>query len=79
MLKRYHPLALRWFLLASQYRAPLNYSDRGLDEASDRLYYVVQVRLRYAGTGTGSPRAWAGAAKPTATQEVPVRAGALEV
>ncbi|PNH03719.1 Cysteine--tRNA ligase [Tetrabaena socialis] len=44
VLARYHPLALRWFLLSSQYRAPLNYSDKGLEEASARLYYVIQAR-----------------------------------
>ncbi|GIL80416.1 hypothetical protein Vretifemale_9621 [Volvox reticuliferus] len=44
VLARYHPLALRWFLLAAQYRAPLNYSDKGLEEASGRLYYVTQAR-----------------------------------
>lgn len=31
VLARYHPLALRWFLVSSQYRAPLNYSDKGLE------------------------------------------------
>ncbi|KAG2430293.1 hypothetical protein HYH02_013771 [Chlamydomonas schloesseri] len=45
VLARYHPLALRWFLVSSQYRAPLNYSDKGLEEASGRLYYVAQARL----------------------------------
>ncbi|GLI60357.1 hypothetical protein VaNZ11_002480 [Volvox africanus] len=44
VLARYHPLALRWFLLAAQYRAPLNYSDKGLEEASGRFYYVTQAR-----------------------------------
>lgn len=44
VLARYHPLALRWFLVSSQYRAPLNYSDKGLEEASGRLYYVAQAR-----------------------------------
>lgn len=43
VLLRYHPLALRWFLLATHYRAAVNYSDRALDEASDRLYYVLQA------------------------------------
>ncbi|PNW89092.1 hypothetical protein CHLRE_01g069472v5 [Chlamydomonas reinhardtii] len=45
VLARYHPLALRWFLVSSQYRAPLNYSDKGLEDASGRLYYVAQARL----------------------------------
>ncbi len=42
VLELYHPLALRWFLLGSQYRAPINYTQRALDEASDRFYYVLQ-------------------------------------
>ncbi|KAG2482286.1 hypothetical protein HYH03_018771 [Edaphochlamys debaryana] len=48
VLARYHPLALRWFLVGAQYRAPLNYSDKGLEEASGRLYYVVQARADVA-------------------------------
>lgn len=40
---RYHPLALRWFLVCSQYRAPVNYSDKALEEASDRVYYLYQT------------------------------------
>ncbi|GFR48110.1 hypothetical protein Agub_g9934 [Astrephomene gubernaculifera] len=44
VLCRYPPLALRWFLLAAHYRAPLHYSDKGLEEASSRLYYVLQAR-----------------------------------
>jgi cysteinyl-tRNA synthetase len=43
VLQSYHPAALRWFLVSSQYRTPLNYTQRGLDEASDRVYYVYQT------------------------------------
>jgi cysteinyl-tRNA synthetase len=43
VLRSYHPLALRWFLVATHYRAPVNYTQRALDEASDRLYYVFQT------------------------------------
>ncbi len=35
-LARYHALALRWFLVATHYRAPVSYSLRGLDEARAR-------------------------------------------
>jgi len=42
VLKLYHPMAMRWFLLTTQYRAPVNYSSQALDEASLRLYYVCQ-------------------------------------
>ena len=45
VLKLYHPLALRWFLVSTHYRAPVNYSSRALDEASSRLYYVLQALL----------------------------------
>ncbi|KIY97033.1 cysteinyl-tRNA synthetase [Monoraphidium neglectum] len=43
VLKSYHPLALRWFLVATHYRAPVNYTQRALEEASDRAYYVFQT------------------------------------
>ena len=43
VLQRYDPEALRWFLLCTQYRAPINHSDANLDEASSRLYYVYQT------------------------------------
>jgi cysteinyl-tRNA synthetase len=43
VLALYHPMALRWFLVSSQYRAPINYTQRALDEASDRVYYVYQT------------------------------------
>lgn len=43
VLKSYHPMALRWFLLNTQYRQPVNYTQRALDEASDRAYYVYQT------------------------------------
>lgn len=45
VLRSYHPLALRWFLVSTHYRAPVNYSSRALDEASDRLFYVFQALL----------------------------------
>ncbi|KAK9908941.1 hypothetical protein WJX75_005015 [Coccomyxa subellipsoidea] len=43
VLQMYHPLALRWFLINTQYRQPVNYTERSLQEASDRLYYVFQT------------------------------------
>ncbi|KAL6756771.1 tRNA synthetases class I (C) catalytic domain-containing protein [Haematococcus lacustris] len=45
VLRSYHPLALRWFLSSTHYRAPVNFSSRALDEASARLYYVLQALL----------------------------------
>ena len=41
--ERYHPLALRWMLLGTHYRAPINYTRRALEEASDRLFYAYQT------------------------------------
>ena len=41
--ERYHPTALRWMLLGTHYRAPINYTQRALEEASDRLYYLYQT------------------------------------
>jgi hypothetical protein len=45
VLKQYHPLAMRWFLVTTHYRAPVNYSSQTLDEASSRLYYIYQSLL----------------------------------
>lgn len=42
---QYHPLVLRWFLLNTQYRQAINYSQSALDEATERLYYVYQTML----------------------------------
>jgi cysteinyl-tRNA synthetase len=41
--EKYHPLALRWMLLGTHYRAPINYTRRALEEASDRLFYCYQT------------------------------------
>jgi len=41
--EKYHPLALRWMLLGTHYRAPINYTQRALEEASDRLFYAYQT------------------------------------
>ncbi|XP_010450095.1 PREDICTED: cysteine--tRNA ligase 2, cytoplasmic-like isoform X2 [Camelina sativa] len=40
---KYHPLALRHFLMSAQYRSPLNYSVLQLETSSDALYYVYQT------------------------------------
>jgi len=37
VLKRYHPEVLRYFILSSHYRSPLNYSDQNLDLAAKTL------------------------------------------
>ncbi|EIE25292.1 tRNA synthetase class I (C) family protein [Coccomyxa subellipsoidea C-169] len=43
VLQMYHPMALRWFLINTQYRQAINYTERSLQEASDRLYYIYQT------------------------------------
>lgn len=45
VLKKYDGEVIRFFMLQTHYRAPLNYSDAGLDEAKkalDRLYTALQ-------------------------------------
>ncbi|EEF46928.1 cysteinyl-tRNA synthetase, putative [Ricinus communis] len=39
----YHPLALRFFLLGTHYRSPVNYSDVQLESASERIFYIYQT------------------------------------
>ncbi|XP_012082122.1 cysteine--tRNA ligase 2, cytoplasmic [Jatropha curcas] len=40
---RYHPLALRHFLMSAHYRSPLNYTVLQLENASDALFYIYQT------------------------------------
>jgi cysteinyl-tRNA synthetase len=41
--EKYHPMALRWFLVGTQYRQSINYTQRALEEASDRVFYLYQT------------------------------------
>ncbi|XP_019160292.1 PREDICTED: cysteine--tRNA ligase 2, cytoplasmic isoform X1 [Ipomoea nil] len=41
--KLYHPLALRYFLLGTHYRSPVNYSISQIEIASESLYYIYQT------------------------------------
>ncbi|KAK1316394.1 hypothetical protein QJS10_CPA05g01406 [Acorus calamus] len=43
VIKLYHPLALRLFLMSTHYRSPINYSNVQLESASDRLFYIYQT------------------------------------
>ncbi|WOL13054.1 cysteine--tRNA ligase, chloroplastic/mitochondrial-like [Canna indica] len=43
IIARYHPLALRFFLMRTHYRSDVNYSDRALENASDRVFYIYQT------------------------------------
>ena len=47
---RYLPEVLRFFLLSSQYRSPLDYSDQGLDEAEKGIkrIYAAKVQMEQA-------------------------------
>ncbi|CUS91581.1 cysteinyl-tRNA synthetase, partial [Candidatus Kryptonium thompsonii] len=47
--KKYHPLVIRFFILSSHYRSPVDYSDEALDAASkglEKLHNTVKL-LRY--------------------------------
>ncbi|KAI4357789.1 hypothetical protein L6164_001715 [Bauhinia variegata] len=41
--ERYHPLALRHFLISAHYRSPLNYTVWQLESSSDAVYYIYQT------------------------------------
>ncbi|XP_059452782.1 cysteine--tRNA ligase 2, cytoplasmic [Corylus avellana] len=41
--QRYHPLALRHFLISAHYRSPLNYTVLQLESSSDAVYYIYQT------------------------------------
>ncbi|XP_031385301.1 cysteine--tRNA ligase 2, cytoplasmic-like [Punica granatum] len=41
--ERYHPLAVRHFLISAHYRSHLNYSPLQLEGSSDAVYYIYQV------------------------------------
>lgn len=43
VLARYAPTSLRLMLQGTHYRAAINYTQRALEEASDRAYYVYQT------------------------------------
>ncbi|CAL4908561.1 unnamed protein product [Urochloa decumbens] len=43
IIARYHPLALRFFLMRTHYRADVNHSDQALEIASDRVFYIYQT------------------------------------
>jgi cysteinyl-tRNA synthetase len=83
VLKLYHPSALRWFLLSSQYRAPVNYTQKALEDASARLYYVLQTLLdvdaALAGSGEAGAAAFAAASVAAAPSSAEAAAAAAGV
>ena len=42
VIKQYHVLALRLFLVSTQYRAPINYTQRALEEVCEHVDSVSQ-------------------------------------
>lgn len=52
VLKQYRPEEIRYFILSSHYRSPLNYSTENLDEARAALARLY-TSLRDAATGSG--------------------------
>ncbi|XP_075074145.1 cysteine--tRNA ligase, chloroplastic/mitochondrial isoform X3 [Nicotiana tabacum] len=43
----YHPIALRYFLLGTHYRSPVNYSISQIEIASESVYYIYQVLQQF--------------------------------
>ncbi|CAL4937601.1 unnamed protein product [Urochloa decumbens] len=43
VISLYHPMALRFFLIHTHYRSDVNHSDKGIKNASERLYYIYQT------------------------------------
>ncbi|XP_028757900.1 cysteine--tRNA ligase 2, cytoplasmic [Neltuma alba] len=41
--ERYHPIALRHFLISAHYKSPLNYTISQLESSSDTIYYIYQT------------------------------------
>ena len=82
---RYAPSALRLMLLGTHYRAAINYTQRSLEESSDRLWYIYQTlsdadaALAAAGGAPGPEGAVATAKKGVAgpAEEAAAAAAAL--
>ena len=46
VLERYHPEAIRFFMLSTHYRNPINYSSETLNEATRRVVYLYDALAR---------------------------------
>ena len=53
--KIYHPQAIRWFLLSTHYRAPINYTERNLESGSHRVYYLYNTLRDLRATLAAAP------------------------
>ena len=69
-VKRYHPRALRYFLLTTHYRSPINFSQDNLEEATTRIEYVFET--------VGKIRRWLEAGPPTSGIDDVLRPGLLD-
>jgi cysteinyl-tRNA synthetase len=58
VLARFHPQALRYFLLTAHYAHPLNFSDKALEEATRRVLAVYEKLA--AADGLMAQRGWTG-------------------
>ncbi|CAD6209516.1 unnamed protein product [Miscanthus lutarioriparius] len=43
IISLYHPMALRYFLIRTHYRSDVNHSDKAIENASDRVYYIYKT------------------------------------
>ena len=79
VLQQYSPAALRFFLMGTQYRAPVNFSQRGLEEASERMYYILQTLGEAQGVLTEVSAEAAAAAAEAADELLEGRRGQSDV
>ena len=61
VLARFHPQVLRYFLLVTHYRSPINFSDKALEEATRRVIYVYETLEKIDKALAGHPEPPAGA------------------
>jgi cysteinyl-tRNA synthetase len=60
VLEKFDPQTLRYYLLATHYRSPINFSDAGLGEAEVRVRYIYDTLARVHAYLEGAPQAQPG-------------------
>jgi cysteinyl-tRNA synthetase len=62
VIERFHPESLRYFLMTTHYRSPINFTDSAIDEAENRVEYLYE--------GVQAARKWLDAhpAEPVAAE-----------
>ncbi len=55
VLEKFDPQSLRYFLLTTHYRSPINFSDRALAEAEGRVTYIYETLARLEAAATEGP------------------------